>query len=119
MGARIEKVHTVFRDPYVYIPAIDTMKVKMKWGLANYGDIRNSDERTEFVDLVVLQRNDYVNRCSNEVELRKYLEYMKQDFSKNSPCIAFYSDAKNKNLKGYHFLVESEFGMAFVRSDLQ
>lgn len=118
MGDGIKQVHTAFRDPYVYLPAVDTMKVKMKWGLANYEDVQNADERNEPVDLVVLQK-DYVGRCSNEAELRKYMEYMKQDFSKNAQCIGFYSDAKNKSLKGYRFLAENEFGMAFVRSDLQ
>lgn len=116
LGDRIQGVRSAFRDPYVYLPEVATTKVRMKWGLANYDDLRDG-EAEKMVDMVVLQK-DYIKRCSSEAELRKYMEYMKQDFDKNVQCIPFYSDAGEYRLRNFDFVTENDFGMAFIRSGL-
>lgn len=117
LGNRLLDVHTAFRDPYAYLPEAATMKVRMKWGLANYEDLRDGEATEKMVDIVILQK-DYIKRCSSEAELRKYMEYMKQDFDKNAQCIPFYSDAGEYRLKNFDFVAENDFGMAFIRSGL-
>ncbi|WP_346295506.1 hypothetical protein LRC39_20750 [Rhodopseudomonas sp. P1] len=118
LGSRSTKVRSVFRDPFAYVPDTDGVRVSMKWGLATYDNLiveRGSNEG--LVDLVVLQK-EYIGRCSSEDSLRRYMDYMKQSFEENRPCISFYSDAAAHKLKGFVFLTETDFGVAFIRQGL-
>jgi hypothetical protein len=116
LGDKIKRVRSVFRDPYVYIPASEDVHVINKWGLASYSDIEDQKSNGR-VDLIVLQK-DYIGYCSSEAELRRYSDSMAQDYNSNSACIRFYSDASNRKLDGYAYLTENNFGVAFIKDDL-
>ncbi|NEV75668.1 hypothetical protein DYI24_01230 [Rhodopseudomonas sp. BR0C11] len=117
LGERIRSVKVTFRDPYIYFPDIEGVEVRKKWGLATYSELGGADTKMPQADLVMLQK-DYIQRCSGEANLRKYMDYMKQSFDENRPCISFYSDAGSHRLSGYDFLIENEFGVAFIRRGL-
>lgn len=118
LGSRLTKVRSVFRDPLAYVADIKGVSVSMKWGLATYDNlVVERGNKDDLVDLVVLQK-EYIERCSNEGNLRRYMDYMKQSFDENRPCISFYSDAAAHKLKGFVFLTETDFGVAFIREGL-
>ena len=96
---------TVFRDPYVYVPPLKNVDVRMKWGSADYRDIGRLKP-----DLILLQR-DYVTTYSNPSIVNVSLKPEQAEES-----LIFYRDAKNNTIKGYHRILETPFGFSFERN---
>jgi hypothetical protein len=100
-GARI----SVFRDPIVYLPPLNNVDVRMKWGTTDYSDINSINP-----DLILLQR-DYITENSDPSVISVSI-----DPEQAKKSLIFYRDAKNNTIKGYHKILETPFGIAFEKN---
>ncbi len=96
---------TVFRDPYVYLPPIEGMDVRMKWGSADYRDIEGI-----VPDLILLQ-SDYVAEYSDPATVDASF-----DAAQAKASLEFYRDASHNAIAGYRRILETPFGVAFART---
>ena len=98
---------TIYRDIRAYIPSSPNWDVRMKWRVVDYDFIQEVNP-----EVVVLQKQrirDYtydgvIEDAEDEEQMRRTLD--------------FYTDASNKKLKGYLFLMEDDFGIVFARNDV-
>lgn len=94
---------TIFRDPYVYVPPDGARDVRMKWGAASYADLADFEP-----DLILLQQ-EYIERHADAAAPSTGTAAM-------SSSGRFYDDARSDVLVGYRKILETEFGVAFLRS---
>lgn len=86
----------IFRDPWIYVRPQENLDIRMKWGKADYSDIKNIDP-----DLIILQTG-YFDPDSENLPLVP-----------NSSSM-FYLDAKRNHIKGYIQVARSDYAVAFV-----
>lgn len=102
-----DKIVRIYRDVRIYIPPKPEWDVQMRWGVVDYEVIQSINP-----ELVLLQQQrifDYTQ--SDVIDTAEDKEQMKKSFQ-------FYLDAYNKDIEGYDYLLEDEFGVAFIRDDV-
>lgn len=97
----------IYRDVRVYIPPKPEWDVQMRWGVVDYEVIQSINP-----ELVLLQQQRIMDYTQPDViDNAEDKEQMKKTYK-------FYLDAYNKELEGYYYLLEDEFGIAFIRDDV-
>jgi hypothetical protein len=94
----------IFRDAHVYLPPNPKYNARMKWGSADYSDVRFNPE------LIILPQ-DLIQKNSDPLGISISFD---QEQARRS--LTFYTDAKNNQLQGYKRVLESEFAIAFRKS---
>jgi hypothetical protein len=100
-----ERRLTVLRDPHVYVPPSSNLDVHFKWGTADYGDI------TRLGPQLVLLDRESIEMCSNPAAMSR-LNVARESYE-------FYRDAKAGSVRGFHRILETDFGVAFAEDSLQ
>ena len=77
----------IFRDAHVYLPPNPKYQAHMKWGSADYSDVRFNPE------LIILQQ-DFIQKHSDPLRISVSFD---QEQARRS--LTFYTDAKNNQLK--------------------
>ena len=102
-----DKKVRIYRDVRIYIPPKPEWDVQMRWGVVDYEIIQSINP-----ELVLLQQQrifDYTQ--ADIIDTAEDKEQMKKTYQ-------FYLDAYNKDIEGYYYLLEDEFGIAFIRDDV-
>lgn len=94
----------IYRDPIIYVPPLPNFAVGSRNTGATYSFIDCLNP-----DLILLWKSNierYADPSVIGISLNKTLARRKHEF---------YFDVKSDSLKGYHRVVETEFGVAFAR----
>ena len=102
-----DRQFTVFRDVRAYVPESENLNVVMSWKVVDY--IYIEELNPELIVLQTQKINDYT---------KPNLIDSAQDKNQMQLTIDFYSDAKEKNLINYTLIQEENFGLVFLRNDL-
>jgi len=102
-----EEKLTVYRDWRIYFPTNDNWRVEMNWDLANYDYITELDP-----DLILLE-SENVQLFADEETINKAVEPDEMRILN-----AFYGDAADDNLNGYHQLQADGYGYIFIKDSI-
>jgi len=95
---------SIFRDPYVYLPPVAAFDQRMKWGAADYSDIRTF--RPDFIMLL----QTYIDEHSAPGQVEKSFDKKQAQAS-----LRFYRDAKENKIEGYRMIYQNQFATAYER----
>ncbi|MBS1250184.1 MAG: hypothetical protein MAG431_01774 [Chloroflexi bacterium] len=98
---------TIYRDIRTYLPSSVNWEVNVKWRTVDYDFIRELNP-----EMVVLEKQRILDYTYDGVVEDA------EDRGQMQRTLDFYTDASEKNLTGYTFLVEDDFGIAFARNDV-
>jgi hypothetical protein len=99
-----ERRLVIFRDPHVYVPPSSNLDVHFKWGTADYGDISRIRPQ------LVLLEKEMIERYADPAAM--------STLGAARASYEFYRDVKVGSVRGFHRILETDFGIAFAEDSL-